>query len=99
MRPDLLPRRGVTAPLQEALTNGGESPVATLRVSLEGLTRGSAPSTPKGPAPRRAGSRATGFAAMANRGFADRRRTAMGAYVDEVPEAAPSSAAPKPKGS
>ena len=73
---------------------GAAYPVATLRASLEGLTRGSAPSTPKGPAPRRAGSQATGFDAMANRGFADRRGTAMGAYA--VPEAARSSAAPKP---
>ena len=54
-----------------------------------GLTRGSAPSTPKGPAPGRARSRTTGLAAMANHGFADRRRTAMGAYVGEVREAAP----------
>ena len=54
----------------------------------QGLTRGSAPSTPKR---SRADARkiaGDGFAAMADRRFASRRRTATAANGDDVPEAA-----------
>ena len=53
-----------------------------------GLAGGSAPSTPRQSAPKRARIAADGFAAMEDRRFADRRRTAIAANDDEVPEAA-----------
>ena len=52
-----------------------------------GLTRGSAPSTPTGLAPKRARITRDGFAAMPGRRFADRRQTVGGATGDEGPEA------------
>ena len=58
-------------------------------MGTKGLTRGSAPSTPKRSRVDARKIAGDGFAAMANRRFADRRRTAMGANGDEVPEAAP----------
>ncbi len=45
--------------------------------------------TPRQSAPKRLSIAGEGFAAMGDRGFADRRRTAMAANGDEVLEAAP----------